>query len=86
MSYGGSNIFQGVSTNYCKLYVPAGKVEDYQFTAPWSDFLNILEEGGGGGSTPVYGDVNGDGHVNSVDVAIIYNILLGNDKGETHNQ
>ncbi|MBQ3325025.1 MAG: leucine-rich repeat protein [Muribaculaceae bacterium] len=86
VSYGGSDIFQGVITTHCKLYVPTGKVEDYQFTAPWSDFLNILEEGGGGGSTPVYGDVNGDGHVNSVDVTIIYNILLGNDKGETHNE
>ena len=76
----GSNIFQGVSTNYCKLYVPTGKVEDYQFTAPWSDFLNILEEGGGGSTTPVYGDVNGDGVVTAADVTAIYDILLGNRK------
>lgn len=75
MSYG-SDIFQGVSTNYCKLYVPTGKVEDYQFTAPWSDFLNILEEGGG--TTPVYGDVNSDGVVTSADITAIYDILLRN--------
>lgn len=82
----GSNIFQGVSTNYCKLYVPEGKVEDYQFTAPWSDFLNILEEGGGGGTTPVYGDVDGDGVVTAGDITVIYNILLGNKKDEAHNE
>ena len=82
----GSDIFQGVSTNYCKLYVPTGKVEDYQFTAPWSDFLNILEEEGGGSTTPVYGDVNGDGIVTVADVTAIYNILLWNNNGKTQNQ
>ncbi|MBR5638766.1 MAG: leucine-rich repeat protein [Muribaculaceae bacterium] len=76
VSYG-VDIFQGVITNYCKLYVPAGKVEDYQFTAPWSDFLNILEEGSGSGGTPVYGDVNGDGVVTAADVTAVYDILLG---------
>ena len=74
--YGG-NIFEGISKNYCKLYVPAGTVEDYQFTAPWNDFLNIIEEGGS--TTPVRGDVNGDGVVTSADVTEIYNILLGNE-------
>ena len=77
----GSDIFEGVSKNYCKLYVPAGTVEDYQFTAPWNEFLNILEDGGGGSSstTPVHGDVNGDGVVTAADVTEIYNILLGNE-------
>lgn len=77
VTYGG-NIFKGVITTHCKLYVPAGKVEDYKFTAPWSDFLNILEEGGGS-TIPVHGDVNGDGVVTAADVTAIYNILLGNE-------
>ncbi len=75
VSYG-SSIFEGVSKNYCKLYVPAGTVDDYQFTAPWNDFLNIIEEGGS--TTPVYGDVDGDGVVTTGDITVIYNILLGN--------
>ena len=75
VSYGG-NIFEGISKNYCKLYVPAGTVDDYQFTAPWNDFLNIIEEGGS--TTPVYGDVDGDGVVTTGDITVIYNILLGN--------
>lgn len=77
VSYGG-NIFEGISKNYCKLYVPAGTVEDYQFTAPWNEFLNIIEEGSGSTTTPVHGDVNGDGVVTGADVTEIYNILLGN--------
>ena len=74
VSYG-SDIFGGISTNYCKLYVPAGTVDVYHFTAPWNDFLNIIEEGGT--TTHVYGDVNGDGVVTSADITEIYNILLG---------
>ncbi len=75
VSYG-SYIFEGVNKNNCKLYVPVGKVEAYQFTAPWSDFLNILEEGGSS-TTPVYGDVNGDGKVNVSDVTALINMILG---------
>ncbi len=56
VSYG-SDIFGGISKNYCKLYVPAGTVDDYQFTAPWNEFLNIIEEGSGSTTTPVHGDV-----------------------------
>ena len=77
VSYG-SDIFGGISKNYCKLYVPAGTVDDYQFTAPWNEFLNIIEEGSGSTTTPVHGDVNGDGVVTGADVTEIYNILLGN--------
>ena len=77
VSYG-SDIFGGISKNYCKLYVPAGTVDDYQFTAPWNEFLNIIEEGSGSSTTPVHGDVNGDGVVTGADVTEIYNILLGN--------
>ena len=78
VSYG-SDIFYGVNKFHSKLYVPAGTVEDYQFTDPWLEFLNILEEGGGNSTTPVHGDVNGDGVVTAADVTAIYNILLGNE-------
>lgn len=75
-----TKIFGGLSFNYCKLYVPVGTLESYQFTYPWNQFLNIIEEDGGGGTTPVYGDVNGDGVVTAADVTAIYDILLGNRK------
>ena len=75
-----TKIFGGVSFNYCKLYVPVDTLESYQFTYPWNQFLNIIEEDGGGGTTPVYGDVNGDGVVTAADVTAIYDILLGNRK------
>ena len=73
VSYG-NDIFQGVSTNYCKLYVPKGTSESYQFIAPWSDFLNILEEGGG--TTPLKGDMNDDGMIDVEDVNALINIIL----------
>ena len=75
----GNQPFQGVLTNHCKLFVPQGTVESYQFTIPWSDFLNIIEEGGGT-ATPIKGDVDGDGIVTSADIMVIYNILLGQDE------
>ena len=81
-----TKIFGGVSFNYCKVYVPVGTLESYQFTYPWNQFLNIIEEGGGGGTTPVYGDVDGDGVVTAGDITVIYNILLGNKKDEAHNE
>lgn len=72
----GNDVFEGVSKNYCKLYVPQGTSELYQFTAPWNEFLNIIEEGGNG-QTNIKGDVNGDGVVTAADVTAIYDILLG---------
>ena len=75
----GNQPFQGVLTNHCKLYVPQGTVESYQFTTPWTEFLNIIEEGGGT-TTPIKGDVDGDGVVTSADIMVIYNILLGQDE------
>ena len=74
----GRYIFDGVSINYCKVYVPVGTLESYQFTAPWNSFMNIFEEGGG--QTPIRGDVDGDGVVTSADITAIYNILLGQDE------
>ena len=68
------NIFSGVSTNYCKLFVPKGTLESYQFTAPWNSFLNIVEDGGG--TTPLKGDMNDDGIIDVEDVNALINIIL----------
>ena len=73
VSYG-NYIFQGVNTNHCKLYVPKGTLESYQFTAPWSNFLNIVEEEGG--TTPLKGDMNDDGMIDVDDVNALINIIL----------
>lgn len=39
-----ANSFSGISTNYCKLYVPIGSKESYAFARGWQDFMNIIEE------------------------------------------
>ena len=72
VTYYGYVIFKGVSTNYCKLYVPVGTVESYKFTYPWRNFSNIIE-------MATDGDVNDDGIVSSVDVTVLYNFLLDGD-------
>ena len=69
----GYAVFYGVSESLCKLYVPAGSFESYQCTAPWSSFINIIEEG-----EPVPGDVNGDGVVTAADVTALYDAMLNN--------
>lgn len=38
-----SSTFNGVSTNYCKLYVPKGTKEDYAFAEGWKLFMNIID-------------------------------------------
>lgn len=43
-------------------------------------FTNLFPGGGG-----IPGDVNGDGHVSSVDVTALYNYLLNNDSGDIVN-
>ena len=73
VSYG-NDIFEGVITNYCKLYVPKGSLESYQITSPWSDFLNIIEEGSD--TTPLKGDMNDDGIIDVEDVNALINIIL----------
>ena len=40
-----SDIFHDVPKDLCTLHVPAGSKERYASTAPWSDFLNIVEDG-----------------------------------------
>ena len=41
----------------------------------WSNMIEVTTLSGG--STPIYGDVNGDGYVTSADVTAIYDVLLG---------
>ncbi len=80
-----SNVFEGVPQAGCDLHVRQGSKIRYENQDVWKDFLIIVEDaedwadvsGGGGSGSGIYGDVNGDGHVNSVDITIIYNILLG---------
>ena len=80
-----SNVFEGVPQASCDLHVRQGSKIRYENQDVWKDFLIIVEDaedwadvsGGGGSGSGIYGDVNGDGHVNSVDITIIYNILLG---------
>ena len=45
--------------------------------APKSQYLQ--------GAAGLYGDVNGDGHVNSVDVTVLYNWLLNGDSNDLVN-
>ncbi len=79
MEYG-SDIFLNDNINYCKVYIPVGTLEDYQFTSPWYNFLNIIEY-----SYTIPGDVNGDGHVSSVDVTALYNHMLNGDSSAIVN-
>ena len=79
-----SNVFEGVPQASCDLHVRQGSKIRYENQDVWKDFLIIVEDAedwadvsGGGSGSGIYGDVNGDGHVNSVDITIIYNILLG---------
>ena len=79
-----NNVFEGVPKASCDLHVRQGSKIRYENQDVWKDFLIIVEDAedwadvsGGGSGSGIYGDVNGDGHVNSVDITIIYNILLG---------
>lgn len=79
-----SNTFEGVPTASCDLHVRQGSKIRYENQDVWKDFLIIVEDAedwadvsGGGSGSGIYGDVNGDGIVSSVDITIIYNILLG---------
>ncbi len=40
----GDNVFDGVNKSKCTLYVPNGKVAEYQKAEQWKDFKNIKEE------------------------------------------
>lgn len=64
--------FNQANTSTCTLYVPKGTLSDYQTTAPWSEFMNIVE------LEP--GDTNLDGTVTSADITCLYNYLLSSDE------
>lgn len=66
------DIFGRINKETCILYVPQGTLSDYQTTAPWSDFLNIVEH------HPA--DTNLDGFVTSADATVVYDLLLGIDE------
>lgn len=86
-----SNVFDGIPKASCDLHVRQGSKIRYENQDVWKDFLIILEDAedwadvGGGSTTTLKGDVNGDGHVNSADVTAIYDILLGNEQEEVIN-
>lgn len=63
------------------LHVPERSVEAYKATMSWSNFLTIVgDASGGGSSTPTNRcDVNGDGEVNIADVNIVINAILVGD-------
>ena len=51
---------------------------DIDMTATIEQFINVkFNTQSGGGSTGIYGDVNGDGEVSVGDVSAIYDIILG---------
>jgi hypothetical protein len=37
-----SNVFTGVNTNMCILYVPSGSLSAYQTANQWKDFAHIV--------------------------------------------
>ncbi len=76
VSYG-TSIFNGVSINYCKVYVPVGTLDSYQFTAPWNNFLNIIEYDYG--PEFVMGDANGDGTIDVADYVDVASYILEQD-------
>ena len=69
----GEDVFSYVDKNNCILYVPEGQANTYRNAEQWSDFVNIEE------IPSVYGDVNGDGEVTTIDITAIYNYLLNGD-------
>ena len=81
-----SNTFDGVPTASCDLHVKQGSKIRYENQDVWKDFLIIVEDaedwadvGGVSSGSGIYGDVNGDGHVNSADVTAVYDVILGNE-------
>ena len=73
ISYGSDleSIFNGMNKEECVVWVPAGTVELYKATMPWSQFENFNEI--------VEGDIDCDGAVTAADAMMQYNRLLNND-------
>lgn len=78
-----SNVFEGILKASCDLHVRKGSKIRYENQDVWKDFLIIVEDAeewadvSSGGSSGVYGDVNGDGVVTAADVTAVYDVLLG---------
>ena len=66
-----NSAFYGLDKPSITLSVPAESLAAYKAADEWKDFF-IRPIGGG-----VYGDVNGDGEVTSVDITAVYNVILG---------
>ncbi len=73
ISYGDDleSIFNGMNKEECVVWVPAGTIELYKATMPWSQFQNFSEI--------VEGDIDCDGAVTAADAMMQYNRLLNND-------
>ena len=73
ISYGSDleSIFNGVNKEKCVVWVPAGTIDVYKATMPWSQFEDFREI--------VDGDINCDGAVTAADVMMQYNRVLNSD-------
>lgn len=69
--YGAWTVFYQVNLSNAILYVPVGCKQYYENAEGWSQFGEIVEEGG------MTGDVTGDHSVDIADVNMIINIMLG---------
>lgn len=73
ISYGSDleSIFNGMNKEECVVWVPAGTIDAYKATMPWSQFEDFREI--------VEGDIDCDGVVTAADVMMQYNRVLNSD-------
>ena len=71
----GDDIFDGVNTSQCVLYVPQGQLAAYRSLRQFRKFDTILEL-----SEPTLGDINGDGEVTVADLTMLIQIILYPDR------
>ena len=73
ISYGSDieSIFNGVKKEKCVVWVPAGSIDVYKATMPWSQFEDFREI--------VEGDIDCDGAITAADVMMQYNRVLNSD-------
>lgn len=70
------NVFTQTAYSTATLVVPTGTKAKYQATPGWKNFFNIIEEGDE--HDPVIpGDLSADGEVNSTDLVILVNMIMG---------
>jgi hypothetical protein len=75
----GSQALDDINKWECTLYVPEGRVADYQTANQWKEFFFVEE-----GDIPVFirGDVNDDGVVNGTDIQVIINFIVAGEYDE----